>query len=258
MFIVKSCESKYNPFDCHTIRIGSIDEYRHTKNAEIADPGEATFDISVELKNTDISMEFFEKLQSAAGLLGSMQGHSWNDFRQSRVIKGGIRIKEMNSQHRWEGLNSLAFCMSRLDDHKKASKLFELYDDYWYFKESNLKSIGEILRKQVERQVRQDMLDSGNEKSLTQLKNFSMSCKIQNVIYSKRHVKISNANHQSRSPDFLNDLYNNYKFLKPVEYSHENEIRFIFESFHDGNIIHPAFNDLIIDADPLLKYIIRK
>ncbi|MEG3111230.1 hypothetical protein SC127_10885 [Pantoea sp. T14] len=258
MYIVKSCHSGFNPLNGRTIRIGSIDEYRQTEIEEIADEGEATFGFTVDLKNADIPMALFEALQSGAGMLNDTEITMWSGMRQSSVIKGGMHIGQMKSRHLWHGRNCLAFCMSRLNAHEEASTLFESYDDYWYFEESCLEQIGELIRQQVESKLRQDMLESGNPKSLSRLEKFTCQLKVQQVIYSTRHVEISNFNPEARSPGFLDKLFNNYRYLKPQQFSHEKEIRFLFECFDDGELIFPEFKSLIIDATPVVKFIKRK
>lgn len=258
MFIVKSCQSEYNPLNGRTIRIGSIAEYRHTEIEEIADEGEATFAFTVDLVNADIPRPLFYALQAGTGMLTDMEILEWSIMGPSRLIKDGVHMKKMKSRHLWRGQNCLAFCMSRLESHEHASTLFKSYDDYWYFDEAYLKDIGELIRKQVESKIRQDMLESGNPKSLVYLQNFSCQLKVQQVTYSDRHVEISNSNPEARSSAFLESLVSNYRYLKPHHFSHEKEIRFLFECFHDGEQIFPDFNSIIIDATPILEFIKRK
>lgn len=258
MYIVKSCQSDFNPLTGRTIRIGSIDEYRQTEIEEIADQGEATFNFTVHLENTDIPMALFNALQFGAGMLNDSEIIRLSGMRQSQVIKGGMHIGQMKSRHRWHGCNCLAFCMSRLNAHEEANTLFESYDDYWYFEESSLDKIGELIRQQVELKLREDMLESGNPASLAQLEKFTCLLKVQQVVYSTRHVEISNFNSEARSTVFLDDLINNYRYLKPQQFSHEKEIRFLFECFDDGKLISPEFKSIIIDATPIVNFIKRK
>lgn len=258
MYLVKSCQSVFNPLNGRTIRIGSIDEYRLTEIEEIADEGEATFGFTVELKKTDIPMELFDALQSGAGMLNDTEITLWSGIRQSRVVKGGMHIGEMKSRHLWRGRNCLAFCMSGLNSHEEASTLFRNYDDYWYFEESCQEHIGELIRQQVESKLRQDMLESGNSKSLMRLENFTCQLKVQQVIYSNRHVEINNYNPGARGLVFLNEVIHNYRYLKPQSFSHEKEIRFLFECFDGEELIFPQFKSIIIDATPIIKFIKRK
>lgn len=255
MFIVKSCHSRNNPFVGKTIRIGSMDEYRHTENEEIADKGEATFSFNVDLTNAHIPMRLFDVLQSGTGMLATSMVQSWDGISRS-PIKDHVFLRKMKSMHIWNGQNCLVFCMSCLDNPEEASKLFNSYDDYWYFDEAKLGIVGELIRKQVESKLKQNMLDSGSPSAVELAGRFSCKVKIQKVTYSSRHINIRNNSRDGRSAEFLSDLVEKYRYLKPEKFSHEKELRFIFECFDGQKLIVQNLKSIIIDATsiiPLLK-----
>ena len=233
-----------------------MDEYRQTENQEIADKGEATYSFNVHLTNAHIPEQLFKNLMHGTGTLTDCMVTTLNGFTRSPIRKDHVIVREMRSQTFWNGLNCLVFCMSCLDAPEEASELFNSYDDYWYFDEENLQKVGELIRKQVEIKLKQDMLASGTSKGKALSKRFKCKLKIQKVTYSSRHINIRNKSTDERNLKFLLELIENFRYLKPEKFSHEKEVRFIFECFDDQKLIVHNLKSIIIDATsiiPLLK-----
>ncbi|MGC0793665.1 hypothetical protein [Pantoea agglomerans] len=257
MFIVKSCHSRNNPLTGNTIRIGSIDEYRHTEIEEIADKGEATFSFNIDLTNAHIPQQLFDKLQYGYGMLADSMFETVEGLTRS-PIKDHIYLRKMKSRHIWNGQNCLVFCMSCLDTPEEASNLFNSYDDYWYFEEGKLETVGELIRQQVEAKLKQNILDSGTPTSKARSEKFKCNLKIQKVTYSSRHINISNNNVQARRPEFLLELIEKYRYLKPERFSHEKEVRFIFECFDGDELLEHNLKSIIVDATPIIPLLKSK
>ncbi|MBS6033995.1 MAG: hypothetical protein KIB40_12755 [Pantoea sp.] len=258
MFIVKSCQSQHNPMIGNTIRIGSMDEYRQTDKQEIADKGEATYSFNVHLTNAHIPEQLFKNLMHGTGTLTDCMVTKLDGPYQSVLKKDHVIIREMRGQTIWSGLNCLVFCMSCLDSPEEASDLFNSYDDYWYFDETNLQKIGELIRKQVEIKLKQDMLANGTSAGKALSKRFKCKLKIQKVTYSSRHINIRNNSTDERNLKFLSELIDNYRYLKPEKFSHEKEVRFIFECFDGEKLINHYIKSIIIDAKPIIPFIKSK
>ncbi|WP_152650903.1 hypothetical protein [Pantoea anthophila] len=257
MYIVKSCHSRNNPFVGKTIRIGSIDEYRHTEIEEIADKGEATFSFNIDLNNAHISIALFNALQYGNGMLSTSMVEEWSGMRRSPV-EGYIYFQRMKGRHIWNGNNCLVFCMSCLDAPEDASELFDSYDDYWYFEENKLQMVGELIRQQVESKLKKNILDTGNKAAVKRAKRFSCKMKVQKVTYSSRHINIRNNSHDARGSKFLTEIVQNYRYLKPERYSHEKEVRFIFECYDGQDLVEQNLKSIIVDATPLIPHLKRK
>lgn len=258
MFIVKSCQSQYNPIIGNTIRIGSMDEYRQTENQEIVDKGEATYSFNVYLTNAHIPEQLFNNLMYGAGTLTDCMVTKLDGYTRSLIKKDHVVIREMRSQTIWNGLNCLVFCMSCLDAPEEASDLFNSYDDYWYFDEAKLQKIGELIRKQVEIKLKQDLLASGTSTGQALSKRLNCKLKIQKVTYSSRHINIRNNNTDERNLKFLLELIENFRYLKPEKFSHEKEVRFIFECFDGEDLIEHNIKSIIIDAKPIIPFLKSK
>ena len=257
MFIVKSCHKRNNPFVGNTIRIGSINEYRNTEIEEIADRGEATFSFNVDLTNAHIPIPLFNALQYGTGILADSMVSEWSGMTRS-PIKDHIYFRRMKSRHVWNGQNCLVFCMSCLDTPEEASKLFKSYDDYWYFDETDLDVVGELIRQQVEAKLKQNILDSGAPTSIETAEKFSCNLKIQKVTYSDRHINIKNNSPDGKSEKFLEEVVENYRYLKPERFSHEKEVRFLFECFDGEDLMEHDLKAIIVDATPIIPFLKSK
>lgn len=258
MVIVKRCEKKWNPMNCKTLKIGTIDEYRKTENIEIKDADEYTFEIIVNLKDIDISLELLEALQSARGMLSDCGIIKLDIEGRSNKLKDGVRIRHINSYVKWVGRDKPVYCMSKLARLPKPKEIFDSYDDFWFFPEKNLAKFASLLGKEVQDIYRKKLLES-NPDYKGRIEQFKCRCTTQDIVYAPRKITLEREHlNDFNSVDFLEKLVHGTIFLKPERFKEEKEIRFAFEFFHKNEQIYPVFNSIIIDYKSLLPYILTK
>ncbi|WP_220384321.1 hypothetical protein, partial [Klebsiella pneumoniae] len=69
----------------------------------------------------------------------------------------------------------------------------------------------------------------------------------QDIIYQTRDLYLGNKDIDAMSETLIS-LFENVKFIKPVEFKKEKEVRFVFDFFYDGDIVFPQVNSLIVPA----------
>lgn len=86
-------------------------------------------------------------------------------------------------------------------------------------------------------------------------KNIEVRYQIQKIEYSQRCSFLTNEAIY-KDYDLLPRIMQGISFIKPASFSHEREVRFCFDVFEYGEILHPRETSIIINAEkilPLLK-----
>lgn len=243
MFLVKSCESRFNVCNSNTIKIGTLHEYRETESQQLLDRKEGFYTISFNIQNQLIDINLFNLLQSP-------QNSDLAIYMKYSRFQGSYKnymLATHNAQYEWRNHNRFIFCISHLAKHEDATGIFPDYDDYWYIYTFNKKKFTDILKRRFLHEVKQ-LLIKGQKifnKDSVNVNNLSIKCYSQEIMYSDRHLYLDNSNIEKHTKDTIG-LFKNIKFIKPIDYSHEKELRIVFDFYDGAELLIPIVKDIII------------
>ena len=252
MYLVKSCKKKYNPLVSQTLRVGSLSEYREIEEDQVVDKEEGFFRIKFDLKKKWIKTDLFNHLNFShnsdfsarnisLNLMGSDQGYMFIDY---------------TGEYEWANKNRFIFCISKINAHEDSTSIFPDYDDYWFVSLFRQQSIREEMAKSLFSVVK-DKIRSGeklfdhdiDDLSLLEIKSYS-----QDIAYGHRDLYLGNSD-IDRMTDFLVSIFDNIKFIKPERFSPEKEVRFVFDFYYKGILIHPLVKSLVIPSTNINRLI---
>lgn len=255
MFLVKSCFKKDNILKRKTIKIGSLFEYKKTEQQQIADTDEATYEINFNIADIDLPQDFLNDIQE---IPHSYSGVKINDF----FIRGPSTTKPKHVYYNRIDMslniansNRFVFCISHLKKPSLSDKIFSEYDDKWFISNQKIKSFTKILKNELKKEIKNLTASGGNIFDYpVDLKSLHVNCIVQKITYMQRNLSITNKNYAElveTAPNLLKGI----RFIKPVSYKHEHEIRFCFDIFSQGKLLHPTVDFIIIDASEIIKLI---
>lgn len=243
MFLVKSCNRKYNVKNSKTIKIGTLHEYRETESLQILDKEEGFFDIFFDLKDKYIETDLFNFLN-----------YSHNSHLSAHIkylhlkdnYQNYIRV-DYDGKYSWINNNRFIFCISKLNSHEESTTIFPDYDDYWYvsfFKKQQLIKLLEVsLFNEVKNRI------ANREKIFTKqdinVGNLTIKSHSQDIIYSDRSLYLDNQNMDSMK-DKIMDIFRDIKYLKPDRFKKEAEFRIVFDFYENQELLTPLVKSIII------------
>lgn len=245
MYLVKSCNKKHHPNTSGTIRIGSLTEYRHLENKQVEDREEGFYRINFDLKDKWISIDLFNHLNNSH--LSYFRG-----YVKSLSMKGGDGasvLVDYQANYEWVNLNRFIFCITKVERVEDAQDIFSGYDDNWSVDYKKIAWMKKAMEKNVLQKVK-ELISSGeiifgsgyNDPSKVTVRSYT-----QDIIYQTRDLYLGNKDIDAMSETLIS-LFENVKFIKPVEFKKEKEVRFVFDFFYDGDIVFPQVNSLIVSA----------
>lgn len=243
MFLVKSCESEFNVCNSNTIKIGTLHEYRQTEREQILDKEEGFYTLHIDIINCLMNIDLFHMLQACPNsdvsfYIKSLTHKGW--------YKNSVYLS-FSGEYKWKNHNRFIFCISQVAKHEDSINIFPDYNDYWYIHAFNLKKFKEILKRRLFHEIKQ-LLHKGQKifnKEDINIKNLSIRCYSQEIIYSDRNLYLNNSNINMHTKDVV-DLFENIKFIKSKDYSHEKELRIVFDFYDGEELLIPVVKDVII------------
>lgn len=252
MYLVKSCSKGRNPKQCGTLKIGSLTEYRDSENKEVEDREEGFYRINLDLKKKWISVNLFNHLNGAHD---SSLSASIYHLGMNGNYDGGV-IVDYQADYSWVNLNRLIFCITKVENVDDAKGIFSGYDDSWsisYNKITWMKNaMGEAILEQVKDRVAKGELIFGS--NVSDPNKLTIRSYAQDIIYQERDLHLGNSDIDAMS-DTLISLFENVKFIKPVNFKKEKELRLVFDFYYNGDIVFPQINSLIIPAGSVVPLI---
>lgn len=253
MFLVKSCQKKYNVYNCKTLRIGTLHEYRETESQQIVDKQEGFLDIIF-----DLNEKFID-----ADLLNHLNNDHNSEFRVRlynyiQSDKSGNYVKvTYSADYYWKNYNRFIFCISKLENHEDSKSIFPDYDDYWYVsffkKDLFIKSLEEKLFEEVK-----NKLINGEQifhKSIDDISMLSIKSHYQEIIYRDRGLYLDNDSIEGMHDELI-EIFKNIKFIKPDTYKDEYEFRIVFDFYEEDKLLHPTIKSIIIPDS--ISHLIRQ
>lgn len=255
MYLVKSCYQQDNIWRRKTVKVGTLTEYRDTEDKQIADKEEGIIRLFFDLKDFHMSYELMHHLNS--------RDLSGNDFFMKKVILGGHSVMFSNhlffpiyqAESTLTKANRFIFCISYLSQASECEKIFEKYDDYWHLDYSKARFFGEILAKSVLAEVikrtaeGEVMFTSDDEQGeLTIRWHFS------NISYTERDIHINNSRLYTDQHKIVRWLLEGH-LVKPDIFSHEKEVRYVFDIFRNNKLLTPLNKPLFVNAEELLNLV---
>lgn len=255
MFLVKSCHSQDNVHRRKTLRIGTLDEYRSTEQLQIVDEHEGTFTFEMDLKGIHIERELFNFMNHSHNSFVHLYCYELASGGRSNVMLDGIYLRRYKASIKMRNINRFIFCMSLVDHYDDAKNIFPEYDDKWFFDQKKAFFIAEEIGRQLNKQIA--LKEKGGVKVFEgdyDINKVHPVIKIQTINYKDRMINVDNQFFYKNWNE-VSSAMTGASFIKPRRYSHEKEIRFIFD-YHFGDIIlSPAMNSIIVPMrDEALRF----
>ena len=250
MYLVKSCSHKNHPNNSGTLRIGSLTEYRDLENKQVEDREEGFYRIKFDLKDKWISTDLFNHLNYAHNSCFSAHIHRLH----MKANSGPAVLVDYQADYTWINSNRLIFCITKIDRVEEAQSIFSNYDDSWAVSYSKITWLKNAMERKILDKVK-GMIGSGdfifgssfNDESKIIIKSYA-----QDIIYQSRDLYLGNKDIDSMADTFIS-LFENVKFIKPVDFKKEKENRLVFDFYYDGNIVFPEIKSLIIPAQGVVE-----
>lgn len=272
MLLAKSCFKKDNLKARKTIRLGSLYEYRETESKQIADSSEGK--ISFKLKfdgKVEVDRKWFNTITENSVRLslpgdddfevvrfpGSLEAY-FEKLQIDSISKDTNKVVLIDSSAiiNREALNSFIFCISHVRKMRDSVGIFADYDDCWYMmasmKDNFARKLGRLLLKKIKEEHQKGNFIIPKETNMSDLK---VHVEHGSVSYVPREIHINNDSDFTLD-DFMSNMYSMAFIKPPTPFSKEKEYRFLFTIISEGNTIVPRVNSLIIDAEPLLEFLI--
>ena len=251
MYLVKSCFEEFNVFNQKKIKIGTLMEYRNTED-QIVDTREGTYHLEVKLVNAHLPHTVFNQIFNPQQSIASFAVDSIEINGYSPIIKGWDFYKVIKGTVYFTNKNRFIFCISLLDSPGSAESIFKDYNSKWYFNEQTTRLVAYEMAVQIKKEVIKRQRE-GHSLFLEKFveKNIEVRYQVQKIEYSKRHSYLTNEDIY-QDPQRLTNIMMGARFIKPASFSHEKEVRFCFDVFEYGEILHPKDTSIIIDARSIL------
>lgn len=257
MYLVKSCYKEDNIWQRRTLKVGTLTEYRDTEELQIADRHEGNIKLFFNLANFHISQMLFNNLSnwvhsSGDSYITTLQFTLNNPFFPDYFFLSRYVVANSLTKH-----NRYIFCISELTSAEKCKDIFEKYDDYWYLNSFKKYFFGDLLSKSVINEVTRRM-NEGEQLFYPPPKHGQLHVKwySDRITYMPREVHVDNSKLYIDENNILHCISQGH-MIKPLEFAHEKEMRFIFDIFCDDELLHPLNKPLFVDAEELL-YLINK
>ncbi len=254
MYLVKSCFKRDNIRKRKTIKVGTLTEYRDTEEQQIADKEEGMIDLSFDLNHFHMPLPLFNDLNRIF--------HSQSSFKLKEVkLQPNPLFKNYMYAEKYHGTTSLIkfnryiFCISELDKPDLCKNIFEKYDDYWYFPKDRTKLFGDSLASSILDEISK-RVRSGEEifttNDITHPLEIRWYCN--KIWYTPRKIFIDNAKLYKECNDIVYWLREGH-MVKPDDFQHEKEVRFIFDIYSNGGLLQPLNKPLFVSAEKFLPLI---
>jgi len=246
MYFVKSCHSSDNVHLRKTIKIGTLNEYRNTEQQQIVDAHEGTFHFEIDLERIHIQTDIFNLMHHTYNSFVTMHNHDLIIRCDSHALLDAKYIERHKATIKMVNHNRFVFCMSRVNKYTDARGMFPEYDDLWYFPQSR----ADLFAKEIGNQLNAKILSLEKEGNRVfegdyDISKVSASMAIQTINYKDRMIKVDNEYFYKNTPIILQTM-NGVSFIKPSKFSHEKEVRFIFDYHFEGRTLSPDLKSIII------------
>ncbi|MEE9651574.1 hypothetical protein [Enterobacter soli] len=255
MYIVKSCFKKDHICTRKTLRIGSLNEYRDTYEAQIADKEEGTVLFNFDLKDLLVPRDLMNFLSTYHGSYGT-------DTIDILELTNGTKDNPMHvTVHKYIATKSLyyknrfIYCLSLLKNPRDANRIFSKYDSKWYISIDHIDSIIKLMSAEILKGVR-ERLNNGDTVFNEEIEPeaLSITSQVQSIIYTKRIININNIKMINDAKQIV-FLMRNAHFVKTNKFKNEKEIRFSFDFYHKGKMVEPVIKSIIINAEEILPLV---
>lgn len=268
MLLAKSCFAKDHIENRKTIRLGSLYEYRVAEDEQIADRHEGKLNFTLKFdSDVTVDRKWFNAFTQGAIHYGPADDDRYYGFyeayfeclnskydeKEGVTIRGGASAVIEQQYH-----NNFIFCMSLVSEKNEAFGIFPKYDAYWYVDESKCMDFGQhlgfILYQHI---VAEHAKGNFLVPQSTDISKLTVYLSYGKVMYIPREIHITD----DKVID-LDDLTRRMQmtpFTKPPDpFEVEKEVRFCYVIESNGQLIEPIKNSVILDAQPLLQYLIEK
>ena len=259
MYLLKFCKKEYNIKSNSQLRVGTLYDFRDIEQEEIRDGSEGFFDFQILFpEQIELDRRWANLLLNRAigfGPIGEMPrfpGGFEASVEKMTLVKNtenGVIIRDAAIKiKRWVP-NCLIFCMTLAETIEL--KVFEQYDDKWYIDFAKADRFARILANLIYNQSKLSRFsDIRDIHSPASLKGLSINFRHRDVKYMDRKLVVTAEN----MPKY-DDLYQiliDIAFIKPPQFSGENEYRFCFDLYDGENIFPPTVKDMLLSLNPLL------
>ncbi|NIA89962.1 hypothetical protein [Rahnella aceris] len=248
MFFVKSCHQEFNIKKSKTLKIGTLEEYRETEQAQIADLYEGTFSLEISLSEVHIEFDIFNALNFSHNSEVNVVMDELHISCRSPLFEKCLFLKKYQSVATFKNNNRFAFCISKLESHEDCEGIFKDYNDYWYFRADLSPLMASEISKSLFKSI-EDLTKKGSQvfRESYDINKLRLAFKVQSISYRDRRTLINN-NYFYKYKHDLSSMLDGLLFLKPESFRKENEIRFLFDFYEGDRLLHPKINSLIINA----------
>lgn len=248
MFFVKSCHQEFNIKKSKTLKIGTLDEYRETEQAQIADLYEGTFSLEISLSEVHIEFDIFSALNYSHNSEMNVVVDELHVSGRSPLFENCIFLKKFKSVATFKNNNRFAFCISRVEHPEECKDIFKDYNDYWYFRADLSPLMASEISKSLFKCI-EDLTKKGSQvfREPYDINKLRLAFKVQSISYRDRRTLINN-NYFYKHKHYISNMLDGLLFLKPESFRKENEIRFLFDFYEGDRLLHPKINSLIINA----------
>lgn len=256
MYLVKSCHEIDNIWKRNTIKIGTLTEYRDTEEQQIADRYEGNIELIFRLNDVHLPAFVFNEMNTFSDASSDFYAQNI-DMRSSPLIPNHVYSKKYHATGTMTKFNRFIFCLSELLDPKKCQGIFREYNDYWYFPRDRASFFGDLVSKSILTEVSARTLDG--EKLFTtdiEQKPLEIRWYCNRIFYTSRKIHIDNKVIYTEPEKIIHCLSEGH-MVKPSDFQHEKEWRFIFDIYCENKILQPLNKPLFISAENILPLIKR-
>lgn len=264
MLLVKGCEKSHNIRN-GTIKLGSLSEYRATEIQEIADREEGILKFKLTFDGTvTINAQWFEAIFAGVYKFTQKPTIQFPGIYKVKAEKitivshtsTTVTVRDTSVFIYREALNSFIYCMSSVATLEEGVGIFPKYDDCWYIHEANAIEFGiEIGNQLLDSVKKAHHTDQPLIPHDIDVDKISLIVKPGKVRYIPRDIHITEVN-ISTFYEFV-ELMTDMSFIKPRDpFATEKEYRFHYTFVLNNKIITPDCSHLIINSDPLIKYVL--
>lgn len=256
MYLVKSCYQRDNIWNRKTIKIGTLTEYRDTEDEQIADRHEGSINLFFDLNNFHMPIPLLNEINTFSHASSNFHFKDLQ-LRPNPIFPNYIYAKRYSAESSLLKLNRYIFCMSALSNALLCHDIFKEYDDFWYFHSDRIKLFGDITSVAILKEVI-NRTNKDEELFTTSIKGKPLNLRwyATRIKYTQRDIEIDNLKFY-KNHDEIRYYLSEGHMVKPINFQHEQEFRFIFDIYCNGVLVHPLNKPLFVDAQSFLPLIKR-
>ncbi len=262
MLLGKSCRSEFH-IKKGTLKLGTLYEYRTIENEELIDRHEGMLEFHINFHGRVRLPTYWYNTFSGGGIgfgngarmefPGRTNG-IYDTVKAKCISDSEIELYESRATIQREALNSFIFCMSKVRRTSECHGIFEGCDDYWYIRETQIRSFAILTARLLLEHIRKKHLEGVYILPKdTDVDRLEIAAEWAEVQYLSREIHVYK-NEFMKLEEFSKKIQN-MAFTKPDSYATEKEFRFNFVPVVDKKVIEPLVKSVILDSSELLSHV---